>query len=157
MRVVSVSLVVALAASPTLALAQDRPTPLRASAERAAAVAAVATAEQGSDRVRQPMFWSGLALGIAGITTAVLGVTAYRVEDTSTGNAPNNAYQTCVAQKKDPIYASNSCEALKGKNRALLWSGVAIGGVGATLMIGSTHTSAELSAGAVRLLHTIRF
>ena len=154
MRVVSVSLVVALAASPTLAVAQDRPTPLRASAERAAAVAA---AEQQSDTVRQPLFWSGLALGIAGITTAVLGVTAYRVEGTGTGNAPNNAYQACVAQKADAIYASNSCEALKGKNRALLWSGVAIGAVGATLMIGSTHTSAETSAGAVRLFHTIRF
>lgn len=154
MRVVSVSLVVALAASPTLAIAQDRHTPIRASAERAVAAAA---AVQQSDTVRQPLFWSGLALGIAGITTAVLGVTAYRVEDTSTGNAPNNAYQTCVAQKKDPIYASSRCDALKGKNRALLWSGVAIGAVGATLIIGSTHTSAELSGGAVRLLHTIRF
>ena len=62
------------------------------------------------------LLWSGLALGVAGATTAVLGTTVYRVEDNSTGNAPPNAYQTCVAQKKDPVYASNQCDALKAKN-----------------------------------------
>ena len=87
----------------------------------------------------------------------MLGVTAFRVDDTSTGNAPAGAYQACLAQRSDPIYASNSCDALKGKNRPMLWSGVAAGALGAALMIRSTSTSAEISQHAVRVLHTIRF
>ncbi len=85
------------------------------------------------------------------------GVTVARVTDTSTGNAPDNAYQTCVAQQANPIYATNQCDALKAKNRPLLWSGVAIGALGAVLVIGSTQTSAQISPGAVRILHTIKF
>lgn len=106
---------------------------------------------------RGRLFWSGLALGVAGVTASVIGATASRVDDTSTGNAPVGTYQACVAQKTDPIYATNNCDALKGKNRGLLWGGVAAGAVGAVLMIGGTHTSAEISAGAVRVFHTIRF
>ena len=105
---------------------------------------------------RGKMFWSGLVLGVAGVTTSVLGVTVFRVEDSSTGNAPPGTYQSCVAQKSNPIYATNSCEALKAKNLGLLWGGGAIGGAGAALMIGS-HTSAEISAGGVRVVHTIKF
>jgi len=110
-----------------------------------------------SQESRGKMFWSGLALGIAGATASVLGVTAFRVEDTSTGNAPAGTYQACVAQRSDPIYATNNCDALKGKNRGLLWGGVAVGAAGAVLMIGSTRTSAEISGGVVRVVHTIRF
>jgi hypothetical protein len=114
--------------------------------------------DQSSSREgRGRLFWSGLAIGLAGVTTSVLGVTAFRVEDASTGNAPIGTYQACIAQRSDPIYATNSCEGLKAKNRGLLWGGVAAGAVGAALMIGGTHTSAEISAGAVRVLHTIRF
>src|SRR5262245_6312519 len=105
---------------------------------------------------RGKMFWSGLVLGLAGVTTSVLGVTVFRVEDSSTGNAPPGAYQACVAQKSNPIYATNSCDALKAKNLGLLWGGVAVGAAGAALMIGS-HTSAEISAGGVRVVHTIKF
>jgi len=94
---------------------------------------------------------------VAGATTAVLGTTVYRVEDSSTGNAPPNAYQTCVAQKKDPVYASNQCDALKAKNVKLLTTGAVLGVVGAALMIGSAHTSAEISPGLVRFLHRVRF
>jgi len=103
------------------------------------------------------LFWSGLALGVAGVTMSVIGVTAARVEDSSSGNSPIGAYQACVAQKADPIYATNNCDALKGKNRPLLWSGVAVGALGAVLLIGSTQTSAQISSGSFRLLHTIRF
>jgi hypothetical protein len=110
-----------------------------------------------SDEGHGRLFWAGLALGVAGVTTSVLGVTAFRVDDTSSGNAPNNSYQACIAQRADPIYASNSCSALKGKNRPMLWSGVATGALGAALMIRGTNTSAEISRGAVRVVHTIRF
>jgi hypothetical protein len=118
---------------------------------------ASAQEQPSSHEGRGRLFWSGLALGLAGATASVLGVTAFRVEDTSTGNAPAGTYQACVAQKSDPIYATNSCDPLKGKNRGLLWGGVAAGALGAVLMIGGTHTSAEISAGAVRVFHTIRF
>ena len=106
---------------------------------------------------RGKVFWSGLALGIAGITTSVLGVTVYRVDDSSTGNAPPSSYQACVAQKSDPIYAMNACGPLKGKNRPMLWSGVAVGALGAVMMIGGTRTSAEIGPGTLRVFHTIRF
>ncbi|PYQ87744.1 MAG: hypothetical protein DMG03_04945 [Acidobacteria bacterium] len=106
---------------------------------------------------RGKVFWSGLALGTAGITTSVLGVTVYRVDDSSTGNAPASSYQACVAQKSDPIYATNVCGALKGKNRPMLWSGVAVGALGGVMMIGGTRTSAEIGPGTLRVFHTIRF
>src|SRR5258708_12612890 len=110
MKVVSVALAIALVASP--ALAQQPYQPIRESAERTALAAA---AEQDSSNGRRTAFWAGLALGIAGVTTAVLGTTVYRVEDNSTGNAPPSAYLACVAQKKDPAYASNQCNGLNAK------------------------------------------
>jgi hypothetical protein len=138
MRIVSLLLMFALAASPVAA--QDRQ-PSSAS----------------SDSGRGALFWSGLAIGVAGAATAVLGSTVYRVEDSSTGNAPAVTYQACVAQKRDPIYASNNCDGLKAKNRALLWGGVAAGALGAVLMIGNARTHAEITPGVVSLVHTVRF
>ena len=137
MRTLSLILAFALAAAPALAAEEEQ--------------------SSSSSSHRGAMFWSGIALGIAGVATAVVGVTVARVTDTSSGNAPNNSYQACVAPQANPVYATNDCGALKGKNRPLLWSGVAIGALGAVLVIGSTQTSAEISPGAVRLLHTIRF
>jgi hypothetical protein len=150
MKAVSLALAIALAASPALAQPAQ---PLHESTARAA----VAAAEQDSHGSRGTLFWTGVAVALAGVTTAVLGSTVYRVEDNSTGNAPPNAYQACVAQKKDPIYASNQCDGLKAKNVKLLAGGVALGAVGAALIIGSTHTSAEIGAGVVRIVHRIRF
>jgi len=137
MRSVSMLLVLALTATPALAQ-EKQPT-------------------TSSSDSRGPMFWSGIALGAAGVATAVLGVTVDRVGETSTGNAPAGAYQACVAQKRDPVYATNNCDVLKGKNRTLLWTGVTVAALGAVLTIGGAHTHAELSPGFVRLLHTIRF
>src|SRR5262249_60823878 len=82
------------------------------------AVAAEEQSGSSSDHHRA-MFWSGVALAIAGVATSVAGVTTARVTDTSSGNAPNNTYQACVAQKANPIYAANDCDPLKGKNRPL--------------------------------------
>jgi hypothetical protein len=152
MKVISVALALAVVASP--ALAQQRYQPIRESAER---IALATAAEQDSSHPRHNAFWAGLALGIAGVTTAVLGTTVYRVEDNSTGNAPPGAYQACVAQKRDPLYASNQCEQLKAKNVKLLAAGAAIGAVGAVLMITGAHSSAELGPGVIRFVHRIRF
>src|SRR5262245_23653693 len=151
-RVVTLLLVVAFAAAPVFA--QDQP--IHKSIEHAAAAAAAEQPPPSSSH-HNAMFWSGLALGVAGATTAVLGLTAFRVEDSSTGNAPKGTYQACVAQKADPIYANNQCDALKGKNLGLLWGGVAIGAAGAALMIRGINTSAELEPGTVRLVNRIRF
>ncbi len=103
------------------------------------------------------LFWSGLALAVAGVTTSTLGLTVFRTESSSTGNAPANAYSSCVALKStDPVYATSQCDALKAKNLGLLWGGVAIAGAGAALMITSS-TSAELSPGSIGLFHRLRF
>jgi hypothetical protein len=136
MRTVSLLLMFALAASP---------------------VAAQETQSPSSTNGRGSLFWSGLAIGVAGVATAALGTTVYRVGDSSTGNAPAGAFQACIAQQRDPIYAGNNCDGLKGKNRALLWSGVAAGALGAVLMIGNAHTHAEITPGFVRLVHIVRF
>ena len=137
MRVACAFLILALTAAPAVAQEQT-----------------ASTSESG----RGALFWSGLALGIAGVATSVIAVTAARVEDSSSGNSPENAFRACVAQKqRDPIYATNQCDALKGKNNTLLWSGVAIGALGGALMIGSTRTHAEIAPGFVRVLHTLRF
>ena len=152
MRVVTLVLAFVLAAGPLFA--QDQPS-IRTSMERGAAAAAAEQSQTRSDH--KALLWSGLALGIAGATTAALGLTAFRVEDSSTGNAPKGAYQACVAQKADPIYATNQCDALKAKNLKMLWGGVAAGALGAVMIIRGVETSAELEPGTVRFLNRIRF
>jgi hypothetical protein len=152
MRVFSLLLAFVLADGTAMA---QQSQPIHASMEKTAAAAAAA--QQRAEGGRGTWFWPGVALGVAGVTTAVLGLTVYRVEDSSSGNAPPSAFQTCVAQKTDPIYATNNCDALKGKNRRLLWSGAAIGALGAVMIIGSAETSATVEPGAIRLLHRVRF
>ena len=113
---------------------------------------------ESSAHASRGMFWTGLALGIAGIATSVAAVTVARVDDSSTGNAPPGTYQACVAQQAaDPIYASNSCEALKAKNVPMLWSGVAVGALGGVLMIRSSNTRAEITTSGFRPSHTVKF
>ena len=159
MRAVSVLVVLALTASPVRA--QDR-RPIGASIDRAAQTEAAQTAAQstgGQGSVgKRALFWSGLILGVAGVTTAALGLTVLRIEDTSTGNAPDGTYLACVAQKNSsPIYATSQCDALKGKNLKLLWGGVAIAGAGAAMMIGGRDTGAALSPGRIGLYHRWHF
>ena len=158
MRIVSMLLAFALTASPAVA---QQSQPIRASIERAAEAAAEQTASQPKPAAparKGVLFWSGLAVGIAGATTSALGLTAFRAEDNSTGNAPSGTYLACVAQKNSsPVYATNQCDALKAKNLKLLWGGVAIGGLGAAMMIGGSRTSAELSSGAIGIFHHVSF
>ena len=151
MRVLSILLALVLAEGSALA---QQPQSIRTSMERAAAAAAAQPRVEGG---RGRWFWPGVALGVAGVTTAVLGATVFRVEDSSTGNAPPTAFQACVAQKTDPVYATNNCDGLKGKNRKLLWGGAAVGALGAVMVIGSAQTSAAIEPGAIRLLHRVRF
>ncbi len=157
MRAVCLLVAIALSASPVFA--QQR-APIHASIERAAE--AVASAKDASANVdgggRSTLFWSGLVVGIAGVTTSALGMTAYRTDETSTGNAPDGTYRACVAQRdSNPIYATNQCGALKGKNLKLLWGGVAIAGAGLSMMILGTDTSAQITRDGVGLFHRVRF
>jgi len=151
MKAVVFSLAVALSATPALAQSADHP--ISDSAAKAASSAAADPSNGG----RSTLFWSGLAIGLAGVTTVVVATTVARVEDKSTGNAPATAYQACVAQKSDPVYATNNCNGLKGKNVPLLAAGTAIGAAGAALMIAGSHTSAEISPGVIRFGYRFRF
>ena len=157
MRAVSLLVVLTLTASPVLA---QQPAPIRASIEKAAETAAQTPAQPMTGNAsgrKSGLFWSGLALAVAGVTTSALGLTVLRTENSSTGNAPAGAYQSCVALKSsDPVYATSQCDALKAKNLKLLWGGVALSGVGAALMI-SGNTSAELSPGSIGFFHRLRF
>lgn|SRR5215813_1783940 len=157
MRAVSLLVAIILTSSPLLA---QQPTPIRASIDKAATFIAsdkeAAAAIDGGGR--SPLFWTGLAVSVAGVTTSALGLTVYRTDATSTGNAPDGTYRACVAQRdSDPIYATNQCDVLKGKNLKLLWGGVAIAGAGLGMMILGSDTSAQLTRGGVALFHRVRF
>jgi hypothetical protein len=159
-----VSLFVAIVLTSTPAFAQERApnraSPIQASIDKAAAAAAgqAPPMKASPSGGKSKLFWSGLVVGIAGATTSALGLTVFRTEDSSTGNAPQGTYLACVAQRdSNPIYAGNQCDALKGKNLKLLWGGVALGGVGTAMMIGGLDTSAEISPGAIAFLHRLRF
>ena len=167
MKAVSLVVVLTLTASSALAQqsidspAQNRQMPIRASIEKLTAAdagqPATPTASRPSGQ-KGRLFWSGLALGAAGVATAGLGLTALRTEDSSTGNAPTGTYQACVALRdSNSIYAGNQCGVLKAKNLKLLWGGVALGGAGAVLMVSGMNTSAELSSGSIGLFHHWRF
>jgi hypothetical protein len=153
-----VSMLVAMALSASVVQAQQL-SPSRASLDRAAQTAARPAAERtGSSGGRSRLFWAGLAVGVAGVTTSTLGLTALRTERTSTGNAPDDTYRACVALRdSNPIYATSQCGALKGKNLKLLWGGVALGGAGAVLMISGHNTSAQVAPGRVGLFHRWQF
>ena len=159
MKAVSVLMGIALTASPVFA---QQPAPIRASIEKAVAATtadpeARSTSVEGSGG-KGKLFWSGLAVSLAGVTTSALGLTVFRTEDTSTGNAPDGAYRACVAlRNSDPIYATNQCDGLKAKNLKLLWGGVAIAGAGVAMMIGGSNTSAQVTAGRIGLFHRVRF
>jgi len=158
MRVVSLLVAITFTASPVIA---QSPQPIHASIERAAEAAAERSTQPPSashSGGKSALFWTGLGATIAGVTTSALGLTAFRIEDSSTGNAPRSTYLACVEQKSsNAIYATNQCDALKGKNLKLLWGGAALSGLGAVLMITGTNTSAELSAGAIGLFHHWKF
>jgi len=159
MKAAALLVVIALTATPVVA---QEAAPIHASIARAAHESAAQSPPRSADGASasggRALFWSGLALGVAGVTTSVLGLTVLRTEDSSTGNAPKGTYAACVAQKNsNPVYATNQCDALKGKNLALLWGGVALSGVGAVLMIRGSRTSADLTPNSIGLFHHFSF
>ena len=159
MKAAALLVVVTLAATPVVA--QDA-APIHASIARASRESAGQPSPASDGRRSaaggRALFWSGVALGVAGVTTSTLGLTVLRTEGSSTGNAPAGTYAACVAQRNsDPIYATNQCDGLKAKNLKLLWGGVALSGVGAALMIRGSHTSADLTPTSIGLFHHVRF
>jgi hypothetical protein len=158
MKAAALLVVMALTTAPAVA---QQSTPIHAAIARAAQASAEQSPGPGGETSAthgRTLFWSGLALGVAGVTTSVLGLTVLRTEDSSTGNAPASTYAACVAQKNgDPVYATNQCDALKGKNLKLLWGGVALSGVGAVLMIRGSNISANLSPTSIGLFHHWHF
>ena len=159
MKAAALLVVIALTTTPVVA---QEPAPIHASIARAAHESAERSSPRSADGPSaaggRALFWSGLALGVAGVTTSTLGLTVLRTEDSSTGNAPKATYAACVAQKNsNPVYATNQCDALKGKNLTLLWGGVALSGVGAVLMIRGWNTSADLTPTSIGLFHHWHF
>jgi hypothetical protein len=155
------ALLVVMALTTTPALAQQS-APIHAAIDRAAQASAEPSSArpsgEGSSAGSRRLFWSGVALGAAGVMTSTLGLTVLRTENSSTGNAPTGTYAACVAQKNsDPVYATNQCDGLKAKNLKLLWGGVALSGVGAVLMIRGSNTSASLSPTSIGLFHHVHF
>ena len=103
-------------------------------------------------------FWTGLIVGAAGGTAVILGGTALRTEDATSGNTPAGAYDTCVALKTNPVYRGNDCDALKGPNTALVVGGAVTMAAGAALMIwGRASNSIQFGPGSVRVQHRISF
>src|SRR5262245_40225210 len=152
MRSLATLLAFVLSTSPVFA--QER-RPIRDSVAKAADTLAAQPAERGG---RGKLFWPGIAVGAAGITTAVLSATAFRIESNSAGNSPDDTFRECLAQRNsNPAYAGNDCDALKGKNTKLMWGGVALAAVGAVMTIGSAQTGAQLEPGVVRVVHRFRF
>jgi len=159
MKAAALLVVIALTATPVVA---QEPAPIHASIARAAHASADESSPRSPDGSSatsgRALFWSGLALGVAGVTTSTLGLTVLRTEDSSTGNAPTGTYAACVEQKNNnAVYATNQCDALKGKNLALLWGGVALSGVGAVLMIRGWDTSADVTPTSIGLFHHWHF
>ena len=105
--------------------------PIHASLLEAADSAARDAAPQAQERTthvkagKSPLFWAGLAAGVAGVTTATLGLTALRTEKTSTGNAPDGTYRACVAQRDSAIPSTPPTNAARSRARTSGCSGAA--------------------------------
>lgn len=158
MRPICVLVVILMGINPVLAQESPRQ-PIRESADRAIAAAAMQSAQPtpvGGHHTK--LLWSGIALGAAGATTSILGLTVYRVEDSSAGNSPKSLYRDCVAlAATNPVYATSDCNALKAKNVKLLWTGAAVGALGAAMIVRSLNTSAQIDPSGIRVAHRIRF
>jgi hypothetical protein len=122
------------------------------------AAAAAAAAQAAPAGGRGKLFWPGIAIGVTGATLATLALTSLRVESRSAGNSPDGLYRECVARATaNPVYATSDCNALKGANEKLMWSGVVLGAVGGALVIGGLNTHAQITPAGLRVTHRIRF
>ena len=103
-------------------------------------------------------FWTGLIVGAAGGTAVILGTTTLKTRDTTSGNTPIGAYDTCVALRTNPVYRGNECDALKGPNTALVVGGAVLMAAGTALMVWSrANNSIQFGPGSVRFQHRMTF
>ena len=103
-------------------------------------------------------FWTGLIVGAAGGTAVILGTTSLKTRDTTSGNTPLGAYDTCVALRTNPVYRGNECDALKGPNTALVVGGAVLMAAGTALMVWSrANNSIQFGPGSVRFQHRMTF
>jgi hypothetical protein len=150
-QTVSFLLVTGLLASPAIAGPS-----IKESARRAARAAADAQAQPAVKPVQRGRFITGIIVAGAGGAAIILGTTAFRTEDTTSGNTPSGAYASCVALKTNPVYRGNDCDALKGPNKAAVIGGAIAAASGVALMMSATaHDS--VSVGATRLVYRHRF
>jgi len=149
---VSLLLVIGLSSSPAIAGSS-----IYESATRAARAAAGNTQAPPAVKQRQHgRFITGIIVAGAGGAAIILGTTAFRTEDTTSGNTPAGAYQSCVTLKTNPGYRGNDCDALKGPNKAAVIGGAIAAASGVALMMSATaHDS--VSFGPTRLVYRHRF
>jgi len=148
---VTLLLITGLLASPAIAGPS-----INESATRAARAAADAQAPPAIKQVQRGRLITGIMVAGAGGAAIILGTTAFRTEDTTSGNAPAGAYASCVALKTNPVYRGNDCDALKGPNKAAVIGGAIAAASGVALMMSATaHDS--VSIGATRLVYRHRF
>ena len=127
-RPVCIALAILLSATPLLAQQ-----PIQDSAKRAAeSAAASAQPASSGNRTR---FITGAIIAAAGGATLVLGMTAFKTADATSGNTPEGAYDTCVAQRVNPVYRANDCDVLKGPRTSLVIGGAVAAAAGVTLML----------------------
>ena len=117
-------------------------------------LAAVFVLAAGQVFAQQPLrnsaMKAGAAIAAAGGTAIVLGATALKTGDSTSGNLPKGMYDTCVALKANPVYQNNDCGVLKGPNTAVMIGGTVAAALGVTLMMfGSSRSSVQISASRV--------
>jgi hypothetical protein len=150
-QAVSLLLATGLSASPAIAGPS-----INESATRAARAAADSTQSQPPIKQRQRgRLFTGIGVAAAGGAAIVLGTTALRTEDATSGNAPASAYQSCVALKSNPVYRSNDCDVLKGPNKAMVIGGAIAAASGVALMMSAT-TRDSVTFGPTRLVYRHR-
>ena len=149
----SLALGVLLAGTP--ALAQQ---PLQDSARRAATLAGAGASQSPGSAPRQGRFLTGAIVASAGGAAIVLGLTALRTADATSGNTPEGAYDTCVALKANPVYRNNNCDVLKGPRKALVIGGTAAAAAGVTLMLlGRPSNSIDIGPRGFTIRRTLTF
>ena len=117
-----------------------------------------AFAQQKPSGDHQTSRWIGLAAAAAGTAVAVLGTTAFKSDKTASGNTPVGSFQACEALRVNPVYAGNQCDVLKGPNRPMVWSGVAIAGAGLTILaVTSTNQTIAIGPRGIRFTRRLSF
>ena len=107
---ICLTLVLGLFAAPVAAQQPIRDAAAKAAAEQPAG-------NQPASKSRARVF-SGAAIAIAGGGAIILGGTALRTAQSTSGNTPAGAYDACVALKANAVYRSNDCDGLKGDRKS---------------------------------------